>query len=240
MATLHIDLKWHLDSKGYRLVDHNRYGSVIVANGGRLKHTQPLDGIDGLYKVFSKVRTPNELLKFVEAHGLLYDHSYRGSFQSSLVEKWMDSSDDSTMGRYKRQIARASGGAPKMERVSEHLQTAELFRRIMMQAQKGWRRAPEPLSLEMSLRLDRKQLGVIGLRDNISRGFSPTFTANTLMDGLWLQLAGNISGGAAFRSCARCGELFETGPRTGRRADSKFCSDAHRIEFNSRKRTKSV
>src|SRR5258708_4977389 len=43
-------------------------------------------------------------------------------------------------------------------------------------------------------------------------GFVSPSEQKSLMHGLWLQLAGNISGGAAFRSCARCGELFETGP----------------------------
>ena len=144
------------------------------------------------------------------------------------------------MGRYKRQITLASGNASKMEIVSEHLKTAGLFRRIMMQAQKGWRRVPRSLALELSRRFHGNSLGGIGLGDDINRGFRITFRANTLMDGLWLQLAANVSGGAAFRSCARCGVVFETGPERNGRANSKFCSDRHRIEFNSRKRTKSA
>jgi hypothetical protein len=118
---------------------------------------------------------------------------------------------------------------------------AEAFgprRRIMLQAQVGWRRAPRFLALELSRRFSGTPLGEIRLRDDVNRGFRLTFTTNSLMDGLWLQLAANISGGASFRSCARCGELFETGPGTGRRADSRFCKDAHRIEFNSRNRSK--
>jgi hypothetical protein len=233
MPTLPIRLEWHLDSKGYRLVDHDR---VIVANGGKLKHTRPLDGIDGLYKVFSNVWTPDGLLKFVEVHGLLHDHSYKAPWMAAVLEK--KAGEDSPLGRYSRQLARASVNEPKRESVSEHLRTAELFRRIMLQAQVGWRRVPRALRLELSMRFSRTSLGEIRLGDDIDRGFRLTFTANTLMDGLWLQLAANISGGAAFRLCARCGKLFETGLRTGRRADSKFCSDAHRIEFNSRKRSK--
>jgi hypothetical protein len=238
MATLNIDLEWHLDSKGYRLIDHDTYRSVIVANGGRLKHTRPFDGIDGLYNVFANVRTPAGLLRFVEVHGLLHKHDYKKPWIANLLER--NKREDSVLGRYSRQLARASVNAPKMESVSEHLQTAQLFRRIMTQAQKGWRRVPRSLALELSQRgaFELKSLGEIGLGDDIGRGFRVTFTANSLMDGLWLQLAANISGGAAFRSCARCGELFETGPGTGRRADSRFCSDAHRIEFNSRKRSK--
>jgi hypothetical protein len=236
MATLSIDLGWHLDSKGYRLVDHDSYGSIIVANGGKLKHTRPLDGIDGLFKVYSNVRTPAGLLAFVEVHGLLHDHSYKTPWMDAVLEK--GAMDDSPLGRYKLQMRRASANAPKTESVSEHLQTAKLFRRIMLQAQVGWRRAPRFLALELSRRFSGTPLGEIRLRDDVNRGFRLIFTTNSLMDGLWLQLAANISGGASFRSCARCGELFETGPGTGRRADSRFCKDAHRIEFNSRNRSK--
>lgn len=238
MATLPIDLKWHLDSKGYRLVDHASYGSIIVANGGKIKHIRPLDGIDGLYKVFANVRSPGELLNFVRFHGLLHKQSYKAQWVEGVLEK--KAREDSPLGRYSRQLARASVNAPKMESVSELLEIAALFRKIMVQSQKGWRRTPKPLGLEMSLRLDRRPLGWIGLRDDATRGFRPAFIANSLLDALWLQLAGNISGGAIYRKCARCENMFETGPKTGRRAGSKFCSDTHKIEFNSRKRSKNA
>ena len=41
---------------------------------------------------------------------------------------------------------------------------------------------------------------------------------------------------------SRCSQrpVFETGPGTDRRADAKFCSHRHRIEFDSRNRTKSA
>lgn len=232
MATLPIDLEWHLDLKGYRLVDHDR---AIVANGGKLKHTRPLDGIDGLYKVFSNVRKPDELLQFVKAHGLLHDHSYKAPWTAAVLEKKKD--EASPIGRYSKQIARASVNLPKKESVSEHLKTAELFRRVMLQTQEGQWKVPRSLGLELSLRLDREPLGIISLGDDMGRGFRLRFYAKTLMDGLWLQLAANVSGGSAFRKCVRCGNMFETGPGY-RRADAKFCSDRHKIEFNSRKRTK--
>ena len=65
-------------------------------------------------------------------------------------------------------------------------------------------------------------------------------TASSLLNAMWLQLATKISGGAKFHSCelATCGMPFEVGSVFGRRADARFCSDPHRIEFNSRKRQK--
>lgn len=59
-----------------------------------------------------------------------------------------------------------------------------------------------------------------------------------LLTGLWVQFGQTLSGDATIRICGHCGILFETGPGTGRRLDSKFCSDDHRVAFNSSKRRK--
>jgi hypothetical protein len=59
-----------------------------------------------------------------------------------------------------------------------------------------------------------------------------------LLGGLWLQLALKLSGQTALRACLHCGRYFEAGVGTARRADAKFCSDDHRIAFNSLKRSK--
>jgi hypothetical protein len=61
---------------------------------------------------------------------------------------------------------------------------------------------------------------------------------STLLDGLWLQFGQAVTRGAHIQTCVHCGKWFETGPGTGRRLDSKFCSDEHRIAFNSLKRSK--
>jgi hypothetical protein len=59
-----------------------------------------------------------------------------------------------------------------------------------------------------------------------------------LLRAVWLQLGQTLSSGATIRRCEQCGMLFEAGPGTGRRHDAKFCSDNHRVAFNSQKRTK--
>jgi hypothetical protein len=60
----------------------------------------------------------------------------------------------------------------------------------------------------------------------------------SLRDALWLQLGQAAAGDATLKECAQCGAWFEVGRRSGRRLDAKFCSDEHRIAFNSLKRTK--
>ena len=59
----------------------------------------------------------------------------------------------------------------------------------------------------------------------------------SLLSALWMQFGQSISPGANIRRCQHCRALFEAGVGTGRRKDAKFCSDEHRITFNSLKRT---
>jgi hypothetical protein len=65
------------------------------------------------------------------------------------------------------------------------------------------------------------------------------FVPATFINALWLELGQSLTSEAQLRNCKRCGVWFPTGPGTGRRADAKFCSDDHRIIFNSLKRGRS-
>jgi hypothetical protein len=60
---------------------------------------------------------------------------------------------------------------------------------------------------------------------------------DTLLDAIWLQLAEALSGDAQIRRCLRCGAWFAAGANFGRRRETKFCSDEHRILYNSLKRS---
>jgi hypothetical protein len=81
-------------------------------------------------------------------------------------------------------------------------------------------------------------LRVVVMWDSETRTPRWAFNPNTLLDALWLQFGQAITRGAQIRSCQHCGAWFEAGLGTGRRADAKFCSDGHRIAFNSLKRRK--
>jgi hypothetical protein len=59
-----------------------------------------------------------------------------------------------------------------------------------------------------------------------------------LLDALWLQLGQSLAGGAEWRQCKRCGDWFPVGGKSGRRLVARFCSNEHRIEFNSLKRSR--
>jgi hypothetical protein len=74
--------------------------------------------------------------------------------------------------------------------------------------------------------------------DPASKSLRWCFRPHTLLDALWLQFGQAVTRGARLRTCEHCGTWFETGAGTGRRADARFCSDEHRIAFNSLKRSK--
>jgi hypothetical protein len=64
------------------------------------------------------------------------------------------------------------------------------------------------------------------------------FTVPNLVTALWFQLAQSLARGTILRKCQHCNTPFSAGPGATRRADAKFCSDAHRTVFNSLKRSK--
>jgi hypothetical protein len=87
--------------------------------------------------------------------------------------------------------------------------------------------------------------GLSWSRIDVALAFNPLtgkpqfkFKPPTLVNALWLEFGYALSSDATIRNCLHCGQWFEAGPGTGRREDAKFCSDVHRIAFNSRKRSK--
>ena len=60
---------------------------------------------------------------------------------------------------------------------------------------------------------------------------------NRLLDALWLQVGQAATSGARIQTCALCREFFAAGYPRERRLDSKFCSDEHRVRYNSLKRS---
>jgi hypothetical protein len=220
MYPFKVHLNWFKDSAGYRLEDDlGSYGAHIVGNGGQLVPFSPFDGNDTVFADFASVTSSSSLLHFVEKYGLLGEPAYD-------VEIDRGRTKHITFGRD--------------EDVDSYLQTALLFRKILEQSGKGWRRLPSSLAGLIGEALWEEPLGDVTLVGDRRQGFRMVLTANSLMSGLWLQLGQTVSDRAKFQTCAlpSCGQIFEVGSTSGRRADARFCSDVHRIEFNSRNRTK--
>jgi hypothetical protein len=247
MASLHIDFEWWRDPAGYRMaetetgpnviyhsprhrplrdlpvlpgqwglayhpigirvlhgLDHDHLTPLhVYREGGTLSPYRPLDLFGSLYAEFSKIRSADDVLYFIERFGPLTIDGLDNS-KGELVDGVLAHSDAmrdlfSVLSRDRARRAKLIADL-RMSPFADLDITLEL----------------DPASEDLKLRL------------------CPT----SLLDAVWLQAAQELSSGAAVRKCLRCDDWFETGPRTARRADAKFCSDEHRIAFNSLKRTK--
>jgi hypothetical protein len=74
--------------------------------------------------------------------------------------------------------------------------------------------------------------------DRKSKELRVRLSPSSLLAALWLQLGQDFEGGASVKACRECGSLFRVGGGTGRRLDADFCSDKHRITYNSRNRSR--
>jgi hypothetical protein len=223
MSALEIGLDWQKDSKGYRINDYGKYGTTIVGNGGRLVPIRPLQN-DMVFMAFAKIESQLELLEFVQHFGLLEKPSYDERYGSISV-------DATTLTPIK------SRPVIYGEDVDDHLESAQMFRDLMaLTRRKG--RASSTLSGWIEHRMLDEKLGEMGLEFVSGRGFHMVLKADSLMNGMLMQLAQKISGQSKFQSCEFCGVTFEVGPGTKRRADATFCSPDHKIKFHSRRRSK--
>jgi hypothetical protein len=100
---------------------------------------------------------------------------------------------------------------------------------------------PRWMSDELAEELTMASLGMLEFGfvwDPARKALVWSFRTVSLRSALWLQFGQAMMRGVQLRTCLRCGDWFEVGAGTGRRADAKFCSDEHRVAFNSLKRSK--
>jgi hypothetical protein len=120
------------------------------------------------------------------------------------------------------------GRGPEGENVQTALNNAQAMAAHLRAAETG-------TSLSTSLHASQSVRLTIQVGDPALRPALKLMPA-TLLDALWLQLAEALAGDCQIRRCHQCGSWFPAGGGFGRRYDAKFCSDEHRILFNSRKR----
>jgi hypothetical protein len=82
--------------------------------------------------------------------------------------------------------------------------------------------------LSIGVRLDVLLLPAHG-RDRPRLAFRPV----NLREAIKIFWATTIATGGSLRACKQCGEFFEAGGESNRRADAQFCSDACRHRFNN-------
>jgi hypothetical protein len=218
--TVSIDFTWQKDASGYRLVkegslpDGKPLADRIVPNGGERILIRPMETAD-IYWVFAHVDSAEKLLEFVEKFGLLLPYEgatrvrlFRDPVDGSGLLKWDDADEGMPVGIILAQAALFHDALRLKTEGSKQL-TAFLTS------------IKTPRFGDLSLVPDR----VFGVRFQIR--------PLTLMDALWLQLGTVLASGIKLSTCLQCGQLFEVGAGTGRRADAKYCSDEHRTLYHS-------
>jgi hypothetical protein len=114
------------------------------------------------------------------------------------------------------------------EPISDWKHHAEQFNRVKRMVE-GRKLSPQSSD---DLRLADIDLRLRPLRGQLKLALVP----RSLLTAIKLQFAQRISSGASIRTCQHCGIWFEAGVGTDRRADARFCSDAHRYDFNNQRK----
>jgi len=220
MNDLAIDLEWWRDAEGYRLVD------AVPP-----KESRPDMGV--LYAGGS-----GEPQRVVRLGGILLPYRPLGDFNGLFLEFARSAHNpNGVLGFIERfgPLTEAGLDTGRGEDVPLLIEHAE--------AMHGWldacrndNRAALPRMIGEGIKLGRVNAALTV--DPITQRPRLRFTMDSLLLALWLQLGKALSKGAVVQQCLHCGTPFETGPGTPRRLDAKFCSDEHRIAFNSLKRSK--
>jgi hypothetical protein len=219
MSVLEVSLDWGVDSKGYKFEDYGNE-KTIIGSGGILKKTRP--HFESAITAFEKVQSQSDLLKFVTNYGLLNEPSYEKSYGKVRVNA--------------KSLKPIPGWRPIIgEGVVEHLETASRIREFRSWIAKGGY-ASKILSDWIDERLLNAKHGEIEMVLDEGR-FKLRLRANSLLDGMLLQLATRTTIGTKIRICRHCAIPFEVGSGTGRRSDAIFCSESHKIASHSLKRS---
>ena len=222
------DFEWFRNRKGYRMVPasslkpqwrgfEREYGEVnwIIPNAEatyEIKHRPFARGGD-LCSAFASIRSPGELLKFVNIHGPLTGHGTDGPKLPEMEQ------------------------FPAGEPVTLGLAEAGMFRELLtLQGQGDAKRTASHFE-KISGFTGGGQAGRVEILPDDRRGIRLRVTPPTLLGAMWYQLALKLSE-EELRMCPVCHKVFSVGPGTELRADAKFCCNAHKVEFFNRNRSK--
>lgn len=222
MALIAIEFEWVRDPKGYHLAETGRSKTVRIVRNGTGKGPEhlppfhPLASTDLLFAVFANGATTAEgALDFVTRYGpLTWDGCGAMGDQLNLV---------TFHAELMREVLRVWAGKQKEPHIP--------FR---PSSQKSSR----PLRVDPHYTGPSSYLNAAVIWDPAAKSLKWKFRPNTLLDALWLQLGRALTSATEFRQCEHCRQFFTAGRGTGRRFDAKFCSDEHRIAFNSQKRSR--
>ena len=219
MSRLIIGFEWQRDANGYNLADPAPWPA---SSPWRPDSIIPVVGI-----------IPAEGRRLVPNGGK--QHSYQPlKFFDTLYRHFarIETEDQALEFANKWGLLTKRDGS---EEVKTFLQEADFFRKALKQSHPSRKknipefnievRSPVFANLTASIIIDasgRPKLDIL---------------PNNLLDALWLQLAQTLASGTDIRTCQLCGQYFEVGSGSKKRLDARFCSDEHRVQFHSRRRS---
>ena len=184
-------------------------GLTIVPRGhtDSTKYRPFARGVDH-WKAFASVKSPQELLRFVNHHGLLRTgpplpprNPHMFVFPAESVLSILHSA--------------------KMFRELERLKAQGDPRKLA-----SYFESNRPIGLEM---------GAVELVGDPSTGLRLKMRPPHLLGALWYQFGLELSKGT-LRTCPVCDRVFKVGVGTGLRADAMFCCHDHKVKFFNSKR----
>src|SRR5215472_6002697 len=228
---LDIDFEWQRDSAGYDLLP-------AAAGKPRKPEPRPLFGPISIFPPADK--DPDTPARVIRRGGSLVTYRPFEDFGTlcmtfASIAKSEEGVVDfiSNFGPLTKSGHDQQHGQP----VPEVLECASVMWRLLKRSEKAPRALFELMGVS-GRPLTNVEVRLVG--DPGVNSLRLRLRPRSLLDALWLQLGLKLSGGGAIRECELCGGWFEAGPGTGRRLDAKFCSDAHRVTFNSLQRSRSA
>jgi hypothetical protein len=218
------DFEWHCDKKGYCLAMRNSRKMpvnmqgladdeiVIVRNGEHsdsIKY-RPFAGGGDLCATFASVKSPEELLRFVNNYGPLIAPSPPPPINARSIDLMKCFSEES---------------------VHFDLNYAEKFRELLrLKAEGNSRKLASYFESQIDPNFDFFAEIPIRLVGDSKLGVKLKVCPTDLLGALWYQLALKLSN-STLRVCPLCHSVFEAGAGTRLRADAKFCCHKHKVEF---------
>jgi hypothetical protein len=263
MGDFLLDMEWHVCLDGYHR-EPSALGWMcperLVANSESIRTYEPFQKYEMLYSAFAKLKTQDDVLGFINRFGPI-NSAYRLDIVSHLrhakaFRELLSAKQESTKkvcSTLKRHMALdqapLSKGSAKEITPSHERRASELA----ADQTAAWRHQFIPVfKVDRSNRIDPKQkpvyinqvmaadlpllMGEVHLEPDPEEGVRLKIRPNSLMQGLWVQLARKLSSKTILRTCRYCGSAFEAGAGSKRRADATFCSSEHSIRFHSLKR----
>lgn len=215
-----VDFIWAKDLRGFHFsgeVDVNVWEVTearIVRNGGALQNYEPAK-VAGLFQRFLRLKTPADLLSFINLYGPLTREGF-------VYDGTLDFNEpENSFNLY----------AEDGEELEISLEYASWFRDIVAEKHRPARIA----DMFRKFNFEKYQ---VQLEPDSKRGIRFKYFPESLLDLLSLQLAHLVLDLPSYSPCLMCGEFFAKGVGTNRRGDAEFCCDQHRINYNSQKRSR--